>query len=138
MAGSEKKELSPKQHKVLLGLLNCAGITEAAQWAKVGESTVYRFLRDPVFRGHYCQMRREQVQQSITRLQQAAVEAVTTLVTITTDPKASSSSRVSACRTILELTFRATEAESLEDRLNELETGLQQLCEEQKHPSLDD
>ena len=132
MADNPKKELTVKQHKVLLGLLNCAGITEAAQWAKVGESTVYRFLRDPVFRGHYCQMRREQVQQSITRLQQAAGGAVTTLVTITTDPTALASTRVSAARTILEMTFKATEMESLEERLSQLEKEFVRLCEERE------
>ena len=132
MAGSEKKELSPKQHKVLLGLLNCAGITEAAKWAKVGERTVYRFLRDPVFQRHYRQTRREQVQQSITRLQRASVEAVTTLVTITTDPKALASTRVSAARTILEMTFKATEMESLEERLSQLEKEFVKLCEERE------
>jgi hypothetical protein len=135
MARTEEKNLTSKQLKLLLNLLSAPTISLAAKEAGIGERTAFRFLADPIFQRHYQKAKRQQVGQAISRLQQVSGEAVSTLTTIAADPKALASTRVSAARTILEMTFKATEMESLEDRLNELEMGLQKLCEERDHPS---
>jgi hypothetical protein len=129
MAGTEEKNLTSKQLKLLLNLLSAPTISLAAKEAGIGERTAFRFLADPIFQRHYQKAKRQQVGQAISRLQQVSGEAVSTLTTIAADPEAPASSRVSAARVILETAFRGTELEALESRLEELEGRLLELCE---------
>jgi hypothetical protein len=64
------------------------------------------------------------VGKATARLQRASGEAVSALEAVMRSPKASPSSRVTAARSILDLAYRAVEAEDVMQRMAELETTL--------------
>jgi hypothetical protein len=99
-------------------------LQDAAGTAGVGERTLRRWLRQPNFSRAYLECRREAVGQATARLQQAAGEAVSALEAVMRSPKASPASRVTAARSILDLAYRAAEAEDITQRMAELETTL--------------
>ena len=113
--------LSPKQERTLLALLTEPTITAAADASKVGERTLRRWLSESGFVNAYRLARRDNVSHATARLQHAATGAVHTLVSVMEDREATHSARVSAARTVLEETRRATELEDLAERVTALE-----------------
>ena len=120
-AGGSSPAISGRQERSLQRLLAEPTIEAAAKAAHVGERTLYRWLREPAFQEAYREARTEAVRLATARLQRTAGEAVTTLATIIGDGTAPHSARVSAARTVLDLTYRAVELEDLESRLQRLE-----------------
>lgn len=72
-------ELSRKQEKVLIDLLNGLSITNAAKLNGISETTIYKWLNDESFKREYRRLRRESVEESLSILQQTAKEAAETL-----------------------------------------------------------
>ena len=128
MAGTGK--ITRKREHAISALLGAPTVQEAAQVAQVGERTLWRWLQEPEFQRAYMQARRQVVSQAVARLQQATGEAVEGLQEVLKNDDASSSAKVSAARTILELSFKALELEDLEARITELEEVLK---DEGKH-----
>jgi hypothetical protein len=58
----------------------------------------------------------------VNRLRSASLQAVEVLVEISNDASAASSARVSAAKTIIELSLKAGAIEEIEDRLQQLES----------------
>jgi hypothetical protein len=116
--------ISPRQQREIAALLSEPTLQDAAGTAGVGERTLRRWLRQPNFSRAYLECRREAVGQATARLQQAAGEAVSALEAVMRSPKASPASRVTAARSILDLAYRAAEAEDITQRMAELETTL--------------
>ncbi len=115
------ENLTPRQHRVVLALLQHGTIREAAHACGVGEATVFRWLKDTMFANAYREARRQAVSQAIASLQQKAVEAVATLQQIVRDESVVPSARLAAARTILDLALKGVELDDLEVRLEELE-----------------
>jgi hypothetical protein len=115
--------LSAKQQAAIMALLRQPTVTAAAHVAGCGERTLYRWLQEPAFQKVYREARRETMNQTLTQLQQLASEAVVTLAGVLRDPEASSNSKVSAAKLILDHAIK----DSLEERLQELEEKLQAL-----------
>jgi hypothetical protein len=107
----------------MLALLSEPTIEAAAKTAKVGERTLYTWLKDPAFCAAYREARAEAVSRSVARLQQASGEAVTTLQDVMKDAEAPAPSRVAAAKTVLEIAIRGTEIAELQRRLSELENS---------------
>ena len=101
-------------------------IKAAADKIGITPRTLYKWLKMPEFRSAYMQAKREAVSVAITRLQQAATEAVEALRAIMNDTSKPASARVSAARSILELAIKAIEIEDLEVRIEELERVMTQ------------
>lgn len=120
MKGAVKK-LSAKQDRATVALLSSPTIREAAETVGVGETTLFRWLQNPVFQEAYQQAKQAVVRQAITRLQQVTGEAVDVLREVMTDPDSPASSRVTAARTVLDMALRAVELEDLESRVTKLE-----------------
>lgn len=120
------KPLGAKQAKVLAALLSSPSITDAAKLAKLSERSVFRYLKDPVFIDLYRQARSEQVRQAVCQVQRISAKAATVLEEIMIDPCAKPSSKVLACRTVLDCALRAVELEDLEARLSALERAAQE------------
>jgi hypothetical protein len=93
----------------------------AAQLVKVSEITLIRWLREDTFKEVYQEARREATKQAIARLQQASSEAVDTLREVMGSSTAQPSARVSAAKTVLELSLKAVEIEDLQTRVEQLE-----------------
>ncbi len=120
--GSVKPALSAKQEKAIAALLATATIADAARRAGVGDTTIYRWLKEPDFAAAYRDARREAVGQAIARLQQLSSAAAFVLATTMADRSTPASVKVQAASKILDLSLRAVELEDLEERITVLET----------------
>jgi hypothetical protein len=105
---------------MILALLEHSSVEKAAAALGV-EATMWRRLKNPAFQAALRQARRDAFSRSVARLQQASSAAVTTLLRIMCDGKSPTSSRVRAAFGVLELTFRATELEDMQARIERLE-----------------
>jgi len=119
MAGTGK--ITRKREQAISALLVSPTVQEAAQVAQIGERTLWRWLQEPEFQRAYRQARRQAVSQAVARLQQASSEAVEALSSVMNDTEAPASSKVSAAKAVLELSFKAVELEDLESRITILE-----------------
>ena len=115
----QKKE--QKQDLAIAALLHSESIRDAAKEAGIAEATLHRYLKDESFKAEYHAAKREVIDHVICRLQQSAGKAVKALVEISGDEEAPASARVSAARTILEISMKAIEFEDLEKRIAALE-----------------
>lgn len=122
MAGISKiKSLPTKRMEAIVALLHHRTVSEAAKTVGIGETTLYRWLREPDFQEAYREAKYDVVQQALSQLQQACGEAAGVLREIMKDPKVPPYTRVSAARTILETSIKAVEQDVLEARIEKLE-----------------
>lgn len=118
------QNLSPKQEKALASLLALGEVKAAAQDAKCGETTLWRWLKDDTFAAAYRDGRRRLVEASAARLTSDSAAASKVLLKIAEDDKAPASARVAAARAIIENAVKAVETLDLEPRLKEIEKRL--------------
>jgi len=123
MTGHGEK-LTRKQEQAIAALMTAPSVTAAAKVAGVGESTLFRWLREPAFTEEYRTARREVVVQATSQLSQASVDAVTMLRGIMADIEAPASSRVTAAKAVLDYTFRGMELDDLAVRVADLEQAV--------------
>jgi hypothetical protein len=114
-------KLSAKQHKAISGLLSEPTIRQAAKVADVPEKTLFNWLKNPDFDAAYRAARRESVQQATARLQFASSAAVTVLYQLMARDTVHASIRLSAAKTILDLSIKTLEIDDLAARLEALE-----------------
>lgn len=119
MAVSQKKE------RAIMAMLTAPTMKKAAFDAKIGETTLFRWLKLAEFEKAYRQARRQAIDQTISRLQQASTHAVSTLQDVMGDETAPHSSKVSAARAILDISFKAFELDDLGARIETLERQLE-------------
>lgn len=122
--GGHGEKASRKQEILICYLLTEPSVNKAAEKAGIGVTTAFRWLQDPEFQEQYREARRMAVSQAISQLQQASTEAVQTLRNVMADEEAPPASRVSAAKTVLELSFKAVELEDLTARLEKLEQSI--------------
>jgi hypothetical protein len=115
-------QLSANQHRAIAALLSESSICDAAKAAKISEPTLFRWLKDEAFNTAYMKARRQATMQAIAQLQQSSSKAVKALCDIMEDKEAPTSSRVSAAKTILELSIKSVEIEDLAQRVVQLES----------------
>ena len=115
------EKFTRQKEAAIIGLLTKPTHDEAAKFAGIGGTTLWRWEQDPGFRAEIRKARRQSMERSVGQLQQASLIAVKTLQEVMQDPKASASARVMAARTVLEMGLRATEADNFGDRLSALE-----------------
>lgn len=112
-------ELTAKQEKAIIALLDKPTIREAALSLNVGEATLWRWLQDPEFQRAYRAARRQVVEHSISELQAATSEAVATLKRNLTC--GNQSVEVRAAQIILDQSVKAVELVDLAERVEDLE-----------------
>jgi hypothetical protein len=95
----------------------------AAEASGISRTTLYRFLAQEEFQRLYKQAKSRVLDETINRLRNASLEAVEVLVEVSNDVSATSSARVSAARSIIDLALRAKQIEDIEERLQELEAN---------------
>lgn len=120
VAGHGEK-LTRKAEQAVAALLQFPTIPEAAKAAGVSERTLYGWLQEEGFREQYRSARTEVVRHAVAMVQKASGEAVDVLREVMNNPQSTTSSRVSAAKTILELALKAVELEDVENRLVALE-----------------
>jgi hypothetical protein len=118
--------VTAKQERAIVALLNEQTVGRAATAARVGERTLYRWLRDPAFSHAYRRARREAFGQAIALTQRYAPVAVNTLAQIMMDDAAPASSKVAAATTLLRLGREGIELDDLAARVEALEEAAPQ------------
>jgi hypothetical protein len=119
-------KLGTKHHKAVSALLSEPSIRKAAESAGVPERTLYAWLKEPAFDAAYRAARRDSVQQATARLQYATSAAVSVLCQLMVKETVHASIRLSAAKTILELSIKAIEIDDLAARLAALEKAHEQ------------
>jgi hypothetical protein len=114
-------ELSTKQQKALDCLLVSPTHEAAATSAGITTVTLWRYLKDETFRDAFRDARREAVSLAVSQLQRASNQAVDTLLNVANDADAAPGARVSAAKTILEMSLKGVELEDLAARIEFLE-----------------
>ncbi len=127
MTGNETDSgaLTPKQMRAIEALLKEPTTAAAAKDAKISETTLWRWLQEPLFSAAYRTARGRLLEGTLTALQAASIRAVETLRAVLDEAVAKPGERVSAARCILEFSLRAREVLSVEERLAYLETMLE-------------
>ena len=105
----------------MLALLEKPTVAEAAKAVKVGEATLYNWMREESFKKDYRSLKQEILGHSITRLQKASSLAVDALAEIVKDKEKPSSVRVMSARSILDFSNKGVEIETLEESILNLE-----------------
>jgi len=105
--------LSPKRQKGLLALLSSKNMAVAAKKAGVSRMTMYRWLQDPVFREEFRKQYECLLLDVTLHLQRSSLKAADLLVNIARDTKLPAGSRVSACRTIIEMGLKGTQFDGI-------------------------
>ena len=98
-------------------------IAAAAKTAGIGETTAYRYLKDPAVKLALSQALDAALGQVTRRAVDEMGEALETLAEIHKDEEAPAGSRVSAARTIFAETPKLREALDLAERVTALEEG---------------
>jgi hypothetical protein len=119
-------KLSAKHHKAISALLSEPSIRKAAEQSGIPERTMYAWLKDSAFDAAYRAARRDSVQQATARLQFVCSAAVSVLCQLMMKETVHASIRLSAAKTILELSIKAIEIDDLAARLEALEKAYEQ------------
>jgi hypothetical protein len=120
MAGHGEKK-SRDTEKAIIALLTEPTLKQAAKTIGINESTLWRWMQEDEFKKQYSSAKKMAVSQAISRMQQICGRAVEVLQEVMDDPVAPAPSRVTAAKTIIEMTLRAVEIEDLEERITQLE-----------------
>jgi transposase-like protein len=116
-----KPKITAKQEAAIVALLSSKNVEEAARVAGVTPRTLYRWMNEPDFDAASRAARRQAYGQSISRLQQGATAAATTLLKVMIDPATPPSTKVRASEAVLSHAAKAIEIEDIDARLRELE-----------------
>jgi hypothetical protein len=118
------EKLPRRWEQIIVALLNQGSTAEASRVTGISETSIWRALQDDAFQALYRNARRQIVENAISHLQSATVDAVRTLRLIAVDSESPSSARVSAARSIIEYSIRTVENLDLEARIVDLEEQL--------------
>jgi transposase-like protein len=110
-----------KMEEAIAALLSSKSVEDAARAIGVNANTLLRWLEVPEFREAYCKARREAVQQSVARMQQATGAASITILKLMTDANVPPAVRLRAAECVFDHAIQGIELEDIEARLAALE-----------------
>ena len=110
-----------KKEEAIAALLSHRSIEEAAKALGLNPNTLLRWLKMPEFRDAYLKARREVVQQSVARQQQATGMAGVTILKLMTDANVPAAVRLRAAETVFSLAMKGIDQGDIETRLAALE-----------------
>ncbi len=122
------EELTSVQEQTLLALLSQPSVASVARAVDVGESTIWRWLKEPAFKSRYREMRKEAVSAVIYRLQALLGDAAETLHSLAIDECTPPAVRVSAAKALLDSGLRAVSIDEMGEQLEDLEASFEALA----------
>lgn len=114
-------ELTKKQEKFLIALLNSNSIVEASKKAGISNQTAHNYMNDDAFNKEYKRTRRQTFEFATNQLQQGLGEAGEVLRTIMNDDMENGNTRVQAARILMANAFKSHELDELDERIEALE-----------------
>ena len=118
---TQSENSEQKREIAIQALLVNSSVPQAAVKAGISERTLWRWLQDEKFQASYKEARRKAVAVAIGNMQIACSEAIMTLREVMSDTNNPATARVSAARTILDMTLKSIETEELTERIERLE-----------------
>jgi|SRR5580700_348262 alkylhydroperoxidase family enzyme len=115
------QKLGRKKEQAVIALLNARSYEEAAKSIGVSAKTLLRWQKLPEFEKALRESRLANFRQSMTRLQNASIPAVSTLFKIMVDAATPVAVKARCAYYVLEQTRKGIELEEIEARLAELE-----------------
>ena len=112
-------DLSPRQMMVIPLLLSCTTIREAAENAKIGQTKIFAWLKDPVFKKELERQRSLIIEMAVNKLKYSMTEAAVTLTELLHSDN--DNVRRAASNDILNHVTKFTELFDFEQRLKTLE-----------------
>lgn len=122
----KEQNINSKQEKAIAALLTEPTIKLAAKKTGIGETTLYRWMQEETFDKAYKEARKKALDQTIFRLQQTTTDAVQTLKDVMVDKESPASSRVTAAKTVLEMSFKAYELQDLASKIEDMERYIEE------------
>jgi hypothetical protein len=113
--------LAAKHHRAIEALLEQPSVPKAAEASGVARTTLYRWMRDPMFSAAYYEARKQSVQQTVGRIHSASWAALQVLLQLMADPKMPPTVRFAAAAKILDLAIQTAVIDDLQRRLEVLE-----------------
>lgn len=110
-----------KMEQAVAALLTARNQEEAAKSVGISLKTLQRWQKEPEFEEALSKARMAAFRQSIARLQQASVPAVTTLLKLMVDASSPAAVKARCAYYILDQTRKGIETEEIEKRVAELE-----------------
>jgi hypothetical protein len=110
-----------KKEEAIAALLSSKSVEDAARVIGVNPNTLLRWLQIPEFRDAYHKARREAVQQSMARMQQATGAAGTIILRLMTDPNVPPAVRLRAAECVFDHAIKGVELDDIEARVAVLE-----------------
>jgi hypothetical protein len=121
MRHAREDELTARQEKAIIALINETTVARAAEASGIGERTLHRWLQEAQFVEAYRKARRDAFSQAIALTQRYAPLAVTTLAKVMNDPVSPYTAKVSAASAMLKFGREGIEMDDLAARLDQLE-----------------
>lgn len=118
---AENNSLPPRQAKAIAALLTAVSIAEAVKTAGIAETTMYRYLRDDVFKAELRAAQDMAIEAAVSLLSGEARAAAETLAEIHKDKEVPAAVRVQAARAVLVENLKIREQHELAARIARLE-----------------
>jgi hypothetical protein len=118
----EGTNLTRKQRQAIPHLIGSRSYEEGRKLAKVGQRTLYRWLKEPAFKGALEDARKSVIDSALEKLKSSIAQAVQTLTD--TMAEGEPALRVRAAALILEYFFKTRELQDFETRLKNIEEAL--------------
>jgi len=112
---------SRKKTEMIAAIIGARTLADASVKCGVPVRTLYRYLSKPDFARELNDAKSQMLNSAIDKMAEASFEAVEGLIAIGKDGDATSSARVTAWRSIIELAIRGNENRQIIEKLEELE-----------------
>jgi hypothetical protein len=116
--------ITPKQKRCIAALLSERTIETAAQRAKIGERTIYRWLSDPAFKQALLNEEAEAIDLATRQLIRLQTPAVEVIQEVLLDKEMPAAVRLRAAQTAFNYLLKLRELRNLEERLVKLEIAI--------------
>jgi TATA-binding protein-associated factor Taf7 len=122
-----------KRRQAIVALIRYPSVEAAAEVCDCHPTTIYKWLKDPMFRFEYEQAQIKYVDLAIGNLAGEVQSAVSALVNIVNDPETPNRERIGASRAILEFGFRGIEALRIKSSAQRAKRETEAIEAEERH-----
>ncbi len=122
--GSKNSSLSPRQQSALPLIASTSTLAQAARSSGIGESTLYRWLQEPLFREELTRLREESADLAKQELRGVMLRSVSVLAEALEHPDMAI--RLRAARYSMSFAVQISEVEKLRADLQKIEDSIPQ------------
>jgi uncharacterized protein (UPF0147 family) len=115
------EKITPKKSKAIVALMTASTIPEAAKLARVGERTLYTWLKNAAFQAELKHWQADYMQGAARRLVVEVDKAITIIKNIMMDDQVPPAVRLRAAESIVANALKLGELVDLAERVTELE-----------------